>query len=97
MLCMKRITAWLAVFLLWMTCAYAVPPVLNYAGKVTVDGEAYDGDGFFKFALVNEDGTKSYWSNDGTSKVVPNHKNLSAYPYKADCILCYLAIQLFKE
>ena len=36
-------------------------------GKVTVDGEAYDGDGFFKFALVNEDGTKSYWSNDGTS------------------------------
>ena len=64
---MKRITAWLAAFLLWMTYAYAVPPVLNYAGKVTVDGEAYDGDGFFKFALVNEDGTKSYWSNDGTS------------------------------
>ena len=64
---MKRITAWLAVCLLWMTYAYAVPPVLNYAGKVTADGEAYDGDGFFKFALVNEDGTKSYWSNDGTS------------------------------
>ena len=67
MLCMKRTTAWLAVCLLWMTRAYAVPPVLNYAGKVTVDGEAYDGDGFFKFALVNEDGAKSYWSNDGTS------------------------------
>ena len=55
MLCMKRITAWLATFLLWMTYAHAVPPVLNYAGKVAVDGEAYDGDGFFKFALVNED------------------------------------------
>ena len=29
--------------------------VLNNAVKVTVDGEAYDGDDFFKFALVNED------------------------------------------
>jgi formylglycine-generating enzyme required for sulfatase activity len=45
----------------------AVPPVLNYAGQVTVNGEAFDGNGLFKFALVNADGTTTYWSNDGTS------------------------------
>ena len=46
---------------------HAIPPVLNYAGQVAVNGEAFDGDGFFKFALVNADGTTTYWSNDGTS------------------------------
>ena len=45
----------------------AIPPVLNYAGQVTVNGEAFDGAGLFKFALVNADGTTTYWSNDGTS------------------------------
>ncbi len=47
--------------------AHAVPPVLNYAGQVAVNGEAFDGAGLFKFALVNTDGTTTYWSNDGTS------------------------------
>jgi uncharacterized protein YjbI with pentapeptide repeats len=45
----------------------AVPPVLNYAGQVAVNGEAFDGNGLFKFALVNADGRTTYWSNDGTS------------------------------
>ena len=45
----------------------AVPPVLNYAGQVAVNGEAFDGNGLFKFALVNTDGNVTYWSNDGTS------------------------------
>ncbi len=45
----------------------AVPPVLNYVGQVAVNGEAFDGQGLFKFALVNADGTTTYWSNDGTS------------------------------
>ena len=36
--------------------AQAVPPVLNYAGQVAVNGEAFDGNGLFKFALVNADG-----------------------------------------
>jgi hypothetical protein len=44
----------------------AVPPVLNYAGQVAVNGEAFDGAGLFKFALVNADGRTTYWSNDGT-------------------------------
>ena len=45
----------------------AVPPVLNYAGQVAVNGEPFNGNGLFKFALVNADGNVTYWSNDGTS------------------------------
>ena len=46
---------------------HAVPPVINYAGQVAVNGKAFDGYGLFKFALINADGTTTYWSNDGTS------------------------------
>ena len=35
--------------------------------KVGVNGQPFDGQGLFKFALVNADGNASYWSNDGTS------------------------------
>ena len=45
----------------------AVPPVLNYAGQVAVNGQPFEGEGLFKFALVNTDGEITYWSNDGTS------------------------------
>jgi len=45
----------------------AVPPVLNYAGQVAVNGQPFEGDGLFKFALVNTDGKITYWSNDATS------------------------------
>ena len=45
---------------------HAVPPVLNYAGQVAVNGQPFDGQGLFKFALVNADGNATYWSNDGT-------------------------------
>ena len=54
-------------FLLLALRADGVPPVLNYAGQVAVNGEAFDGTGLFKFALVDDDGTTTYWSNDGTS------------------------------
>ncbi len=46
---------------------FGVPPVLNYAGQVAVEGKAFEGNGLFKFALVSDNGTSSYWSNDGTS------------------------------
>jgi hypothetical protein len=45
----------------------AVPPTLNYAGQVAVNGQAFDGQGLFKFALINPEGNATYWSNDGTS------------------------------
>ena len=45
----------------------AVPPVLNYAGQVAVNGQPFEGEGLFKFALVNANGNITYWSNDGKS------------------------------
>ena len=50
-----------------VSSSYSVPPVINFAGQVAVDGEAFDGEGLFKFAIVNDLGTNTYWSNDGTS------------------------------
>ena len=44
-----------------------VPGILSYQGSVAVEGQSFDGGGLFKFALVNGDGTSTYWSNDGTS------------------------------
>lgn len=46
-----------------------VPQILNYQGRVAVGSPAvnFEGSGGFKFALVNGDGTQTYWSNDGTS------------------------------
>jgi hypothetical protein len=43
------------------------PTLVSYQGQVTVDGAAYSGPGYFKFAVVNQAGNTSYWSNDGTS------------------------------
>lgn len=44
-----------------------VPTVVSYQGQVTLNGNSYDGTGYFKFAIVDLAGTTSHWSNDGTS------------------------------
>ena len=64
---MNRIALWILAQIIFLISAQAVPPVLNFAGQVAVNGEAFDGNGLFKFALVNADGTTTYWSNDSTS------------------------------
>ncbi len=43
------------------------PNIINYQGRVSVSGNPFDGMGSFKFVLLNEAGTVSLWSNDGTS------------------------------
>ena len=56
--------------LLPVTLASAqVPQMINYQGRVAVGNPAvnFNGTGEFKFALVNGEGSASYWSNDGTS------------------------------
>ena len=47
----------------------AAPSLLNHQGRIAVLGVNFEGTGQFKFALVNTDGTTSFWSNDGTSTV----------------------------
>ena len=63
----------LALLLLVTSSAlYAqVPQMINYQGRVAVGNPPvnFDGNGAFKFALVDGTGSTSYWSNDGTSAV----------------------------
>src|SRR2546426_6095510 len=47
--------------------AAQVPQIINFQGRVSVQNIPYQGLGQFKFALVNTDGTVTFWSNDGTS------------------------------
>ena len=44
-----------------------VPQLINYQGRVVVGSTNFNGSGQFKFALVNTNGSTTYWSNDGTS------------------------------
>ena len=48
---MKRIAGIVILLLGLLSNAHAVPPVLNYAGQVTVNGEAFDGNGFVQVRL----------------------------------------------
>ena len=64
---MKSICLALLSLTFFASVIFAVPSVINYAGQVAVDGEAFTGNGSFKFAIVNETGSTTYWSNDGTS------------------------------
>ena len=66
-LSMKSICLALLTLTFFASVIFAVPSVINYAGQVAVDGEAFTGNGSFKFAIVNETGSTTYWSNDGTS------------------------------
>ncbi len=45
----------------------SVPEMVSYQGRVTLNGLPYNGQGYFKFAVVDASGTISYWSNDSTS------------------------------
>jgi hypothetical protein len=64
---MKSICFAILLLSFFVSSIYSVPPVINYAGQVAVDGEAFDGNGLFKFAIINDSGSTTYWSNDGTN------------------------------
>lgn len=70
---MRRFRLLLSFVLNGLTCvpgaSAAVPALLNHQGRIAVNGVNFDGNGQFKFALVNAGGTTTYWSNDGTSTV----------------------------
>ena len=57
-------------FLFFMSAApgQAAPLLLNFQGRVTVEGTVFTGTGYFKFAFVNADGSQTFWSNDGKSQ-----------------------------
>lgn len=60
------------LLLLLATVVHAqVPALLNHQGRMAVNGINFDGTGQFKFALVNTDGSATFWSNDGTAAGEP--------------------------
>ena len=63
-----RSLAFLLAVIATALCAQ-VPQLINYQGRVAVGVVNFDGNGLFKFALVNGASTTTYWSNDGTSTV----------------------------
>ena len=50
------------------------PGLLNFQGRVLVGGAVFEGEGQFKFALVNGDGSELYWGNasDGNQDGQPD-------------------------
>ena len=65
---MKTTLRLLTLLLLLTSTLHAqVPQIISYQGRVAVGTTNFNGSGAFKFALVNADGTTTYWSNDGTS------------------------------
>lgn len=54
------------LLLVALPAAAQVPGVINYQGRVAVGSVNFDGTGQFKFALVNTNGSTTYWSNDGS-------------------------------
>ena len=66
---MKHLSLRLALAAILLTGALhaQVPKLINYQGRVAVDTVNFEGAGLFKFALVNEDGSVTFWSNDGIS------------------------------
>jgi Kelch motif protein len=48
-----------------------VPQILNYQGRVAVNGTNFDGTGLFQFALVNGTGSSTYWSNGNSLVSLP--------------------------
>jgi len=71
---MRGLTAWVTFFLLQsLFCiVFAVPEIINYQGKLLVDGSSFSGTGLFRFAIVDQVGTTTYWSNDGDDPPTDN-------------------------
>ena len=68
----RKIIAFSLFFILCANVTQSKAAVFNYQGVVEIEGGAYGGDGYFKFAIGNQNGTTNYWSNDGSSTGEPS-------------------------
>ena len=64
---LRKISLLGALLFASLTASADVPQLINYQGRVAVGSVNFDGTGQFKFALVNDSGSTTFWSNDGTS------------------------------
>ena len=59
-------SAMVAILLASSQAPAQIPQLINYQGRVAVQGVNFDGNGQFKFALVDATGTISYWPTHRT-------------------------------
>jgi hypothetical protein len=64
---LRLLTLIVASSLLASLAPAQVPPLISYQGRVAVGGTNFNGSGQFKFALVNNNGSATFWSNNGSS------------------------------
>ena len=57
--------------LLFSFTAIGAPSILNHQGRIAISGVNYDGTGYFKFALIANGATETFWTNDGTASGEP--------------------------
>lgn len=61
--------------------ATAAPPnTLGYQGRILVNGTSHQGNGYFKFTLLDASATQTFWTNDGTNVGAPGGQPLAAVP-----------------
>ena len=66
---LKPITSSVLFLFLAQGFLWSAPPIINYAGQVSVNGSPFTGSGQFKFAMLHgsPSSVSSVWSNDGSS------------------------------
>ncbi len=76
---MKILRAILIILALTLAIApaLAVPQMIHYQGRVSLNGTLVNGPGEFKFALVNGDGSTAFWGNNNNFLPGPNHEPTS--------------------
>ncbi|MGO9245664.1 MAG: hypothetical protein ACLPT4_04735 [Verrucomicrobiia bacterium] len=57
------LTAIALAIVLTISAHAQVPGIINYQGRIVDNGTNFDGTGQFQFALINTDGSATYWSN----------------------------------
>jgi N-acetylneuraminic acid mutarotase len=55
------------ISLLSVACEAAIPLQINHQGFIDVGGTAFNGNGDFRFSLVDPDSGNNVWTNDGTN------------------------------
>lgn len=60
--------------------AATVPTTVSFQGTVSSSGQAFNGTGYFKFAIVKGDGSQAFWTNDGTNLATAPFMPTAAVP-----------------
>lgn len=58
----------------------SVPTTVSFQGTVSANGQAFNGTGYFKFAIVNTSGAQAFWTNDGSNLTTAPFTPTAAVP-----------------